>query len=137
MSNSFALELQKGVRAALVANSSLTALVAARVYDEPPQNVTYPFVRFGDVQPRSMDTDGSTGADVTFNIEGYSQTTGRVEATQIAEAVRTALHRQEGSVSLTGFNLIEMRCETYVVDRDREGRGHNANIIFTALMETA
>jgi hypothetical protein len=137
MSNSFALELQKGVRAALVANSSLTALVAARVYDEPPQNVTYPFVRFGDIQPRSMDTDGSTGADVTFNIEGYSQTTGRVEATQIAEAVRTALHRQEGSVSLTGFNLIEMRCETYVVDRDREGRGHNANIIFTALMETA
>ena len=137
MSNSFALELQKGVRAALVANSSPTALVAARVYDEPPQNVTYPFVRFGDIQPRSMDTDGSTGADVTFNIEGYSQTTGRVEATQIAEAVRTALHRQEGSVSLTGFNLIEMRCETYVVDRDREGRGHNANIIFTALMETA
>ena len=137
MSNSFALELQKGVRAALVANNSLTALVAARVYDEPPQNVTYPFVRFGDIQPRSMDTDGSTGADVTFNIEGYSQTTGRVEATQIAEAVRTALHRQEGSVSLTGFNLIEMRCETYVVDRDREGRGHNANIIFTALMETA
>lgn len=137
MSNSFALELQKGVRAALVANSSLTALVTARVYDEPPQNVTYPFVRFGDIQPRSMDTDGSTGADVTFNIEAYSQTTGRVEATQIAEAVRTALHRQEGSVSLTGFNLIEMRCETYVVDRDREGRGHNANIIFTALMETA
>ena len=137
MSNSFALELQKGVRAALVANSSLTALVAARVYDEPPQNVTYPFVRFGDIQPRSMDTDGSTGADVTFNIEGYSQTTGRVEATQIAEAVRTALHRQEGSVSLNGFNLIEMRCETYVVDRDREGRGHNDNIIFTALMETA
>jgi len=137
MSNSFALELQKGVRATLVANSGVTALVAARVYDEPPQNVTYPFVRFGDIQPRSMDTDGSTGADVTFNIEAYSQTTGRVEATQIAEAVRTALHRQEGSVSLTGFNLIEMRCETYVVDRDREGRGHNANIIFTALMETA
>jgi hypothetical protein len=137
MSNSFALELQKGVRATLVANSGVTALVVARVYDEPPQNVTYPFVRFGDIQPRSMDTDGSTGADVTFNIEAYSQTTGRVEATQIAEAVRTALHRQEGSVSLTGFNLIEMRCETYVVDRDREGRGHNANIIFTALMETA
>ena len=137
MSNSFALELQKGVRATLVANSGVTALVAARVYDEPPQNVTYPFVRFGDIQPRSMDTDGSTGADVTFNIEAYSQTTGRVEATQIAEAVRTALHRQEGSVSLTGFNLVEMRCETYVVDRDREGRGHNANIIFTALMETA
>ena len=37
MSSGFALELQKGLRAALVADSSLTALVAARVYDEPPQ----------------------------------------------------------------------------------------------------
>jgi len=137
MSNSFALELQKGIRAALVANSGVTALVSTRVYDEPPQNVTYPFVRFGDIQPRSADTDGSTGAEVTFNVETYSQTTGRVEATQIAEAIRTALHRSEGSVTLSGFNLIELRCETYVVDRDREGRGHNGNVIFSAILETA
>ena len=41
---SFALELQKGVRAALVADSNITALVSTRVCDEPPQNVTYPFV---------------------------------------------------------------------------------------------
>jgi len=137
MSNSFALELQKGIRAALVANSGVTTLVSTRVYDEPPQNVTYPFVRFGDIQPRSADTDGSTGAEVTFNVETYSQTTGRVEATQIAEAIRTALHRSEGSVTLAGFNLIELRCETYVVDRDREGRGHNGNVIFSAILETA
>ena len=134
---SFALELQKGVRAALVADSNITALVSTRVYDEPPQNVTYPFVRFGDLQPRSMDTDGTTGAEVTFNVEAYSQTTGRVEATQIAEAVRNALHRSEGSVTLSGINVIELRCETYVVDRDREGRGHNGNIIFSAMLETA
>ena len=137
MSNSFALDLQKGIRAALVANSGVTTLVSTRVYDEPPQNVTYPFVRFGDIQPRSADTDGSTGAEVTFNVETYSQTTGRVEATQIAEAIRTALHRSEGSVTLAGFNLIELRCETYVVDRDREGRGHNGNVIFSAILETA
>ena len=42
MSNSFALELQKGIRAALVADSGVTALVSTRIYDEPPQNVTYP-----------------------------------------------------------------------------------------------
>ena len=106
MSNSFALELQKGIRAALVADSGVTALVSTRIYDEPPQNVTYPFVRFGDIQPRSMDTDGSTGAEVTFNVEAYLQTTGRVEATQIAEAVRNALHRSEASVTLSGINVI-------------------------------
>ena len=128
MSNSFALALQKVIRAALVADSGVTALVSARIYDEPPQNVTYPFVRFGDIQPRSMDTDGTTGAEVTFNVEAYSQTTGRVEATQIAEAVRNALHRSEGYVTLFGINVIELRCETYVINRDRQGRGHNGNV---------
>ena len=44
---SFALELQRGVRAALVADSNIMALVSTRVYDEPPQNMTYPFARFG------------------------------------------------------------------------------------------
>ena len=90
MSSGFPLELQKGLRAALVADSCLTALVAARVYDEPPQAPIYPFVRFGGIQPRSADTDGRTGAEVTFNVEGYLQTAGRFEATQIAQAVRNA-----------------------------------------------
>ena len=48
----FALELQQGVRAAFVADSDITPLVSNRVYDQPPQNATYPFVRFGDLQPR-------------------------------------------------------------------------------------
>lgn len=71
---SFALELQKSVRAALVADSNITALVSTRVYDEPPQNVTYPFVRFGDLQPRSMDTDDATGPDLTALSETVSAT---------------------------------------------------------------
>ena len=33
---SFVLELQKSVRAALVGDSNITALVGTRVYDEPP-----------------------------------------------------------------------------------------------------
>ena len=77
----FALELQNGIRSTLRVWSAVTALVNTRIYDEPPRNATYPFVRFGDLQLRSMDTDGTTGAEVTFNVEAYSQTTGRVEAT--------------------------------------------------------
>ena len=98
--------MQKGLRATLAADDSPTALVAACVYDEPLQAPKYPFVRFGDIQPRSTDTDGSTGAEVTFNVEGYSQTTGRVEAKQIAETVRNALQRPELFVTLSGIHII-------------------------------
>ena len=51
--------------------------------------------------------------------------------------MRNALHRSEGLVTLSGLNVIELRGETYEVDRDREGRGHNANVILTAILETA
>jgi len=137
MSNGFALEVQKGVRTTLLAASDVTDLVSTRIYDEPPTTVAYPFIRFGNITPNADDTDGSLGAEVSFEIEAFTQTTGRVEATQIAEAVRAALHRQEGSVTLTGFNLIEMRCENYVVVRNADERGHRASVILTAMLETA
>lgn len=135
--NGFALELQKGVRARLAALSSITDLVSTRIYDEPPTSVTYPFIRFGNITPSADDTDGRVGADVSFEIEAFSQATGRVEATQIAEAIRAALHRSESSVSLTGFHLIELRCENYVVTRNSDERGHRASVILTANLETA
>ena len=135
--NGFALELQKGVRARLASLSSITDLVSTRIYDEPPTSVTYPFIRFGNITPSADDTDGRVGADVSFEIEAFSQATGRVEATQIAEAVRAALHRSENNVSLTGFNLIELRCENYVVTRNSDERGHRASVILTANLETA
>ena len=136
MSDGFALALQKGVRAALVANSGVTNLVD-RVYDEPPTSVSYPFIRFGNITPNADDTDGSIGAEVSMNIEAFSQATGRVEATQVAEAVRAALHRSESSVTVTGFNLIEMRCDMYVVTRNSDDRGHTASVIMTAMLENA
>ena len=131
MSNGFALELQKAVRTRLTADSATTALVSTRIYDEPP------FIRFGCIVPRADDTDGSTGADVTLYIEAFSQTTGRVEATQILEAVRTALHRQETNVSLTGFHLIDLRCENYMVEKNVDDRGHKGSILFNANIQTA
>lgn len=137
MSNGFGLELQKAVRAALVADSGVTALVSTRIYDEPPHNVTFPYVRFGSIEPQTQDTDGSTGAEVSFDLMGFSRATGRVEATRIAEAIRAALHRQESSVTLSGYNLIELRCETYFVNNENDERGHTASVIMSALLETA
>ena len=137
MSDSYALALQKAVRARLVGDSTITNLVSTRVYDEPPAEPAYPFIRFGDITPRTADTDGSLNAEVALNIEAYSRATGRVEAAQIAEAIRTSLHRSEANVSVAGFHLIELRCEAYFVDRDREGRGYSVNVVLSAMLETA
>jgi Protein of unknown function (DUF3168) len=138
MADGFALALQKGLRAALVANSGVTALVSTRVYDEPPQNVMFPFLRFGDITPNAFDTDNKVGAWVYITLEASSRSaSGRVEAVQIVEAVNAALHRQEASVTVTGFTLVELIFQTHSVTREPDGRGYTAVIALRALLETA
>ena len=138
MADGFALALQKGLRAALVANAGITALVSTRVYDEPPQGVTFPYLRFGDITPTAFDTDTKVGATVDISLEANSRSaSGRVEAVKIVEAVNAALHRQEASVTVTGFTLVELIFETHNVTRDPDGRGYTAVIALRALLETA
>lgn len=136
MSDGFALALQKGLRAALAADAGVAALVSSRIYDEPPQNVTFPYIRFGDITPNAFDTDTALGASVDISIEVHSRSaSGRVEAARIVEAVRAALHRQEASVTVAGHTLVELIFQVFSVTRDDEGRGYTAVIALQAMLE--
>jgi hypothetical protein len=136
MADGFALALQKAVLQTLRANTGVTDLVSNRIYDEPPQNVTFPYLRFNDITSRAFDTDTIEGTQIALSFEAHSRSaSGRVEATQIAEAVREALHRQEGSINVAEFNIVEMIYLTYNVDRETDGRGHTAVIAFQAMLE--
>jgi hypothetical protein len=136
MADGFALAIQKGLRARLVANAGVTAIVSTRVYDEPPQAVTFPYLRFDQITANAFDTDSTLGSVVDITIEANSRSaSGRVEAVQIVEAVRAALHRQEANVTVTGFTLVELIFQTYSVTRDTDGRGYTAVIALQALLE--
>jgi hypothetical protein len=136
MADGFSLALQKGLRAALAANSGVTSIVSTRIYDEPPQNVTFPYIRFGDIEPSAFDTDTTEGSLVSVSIEAHSRSaSGRVEAAQMVEAVKEALHRQEASVTVAGHTLVELIFQTFSVTRDGEGRGYTAVIALQAMLE--
>jgi hypothetical protein len=138
MADNFALATQKGIRAALVANSGVTDLVSSRIYDEPPQDVTFPYVRFNTIAPNAFDTDTAEGALVDISLEAHSQSaSGRVEAVGIAEAVKQALHRNEASVTVAGYTLVELIFETISVTRDNDGRGYTAVVSLQAMLDTA
>ncbi len=137
MADGFGLALQKGIRTRLINFTDLTALISTRVYDEPPADVVFPYLRFVEVQPRIFDVDDKTGARVDLTMRAHSRSaSGRVESTQVVEAVRAALHRQEASVTTTGFNLIELIFEDYFAERDADGRGYTSYISFNVMMET-
>jgi hypothetical protein len=136
MADGFALAIQKGLRARLVANAGVTTIVSTRVYDEPPQAVTFPYLRFDQITANAFDTDSTLGSVVDITIEANSRSaSGRVEAVQMVEAVRAALHRQEANVTVTGFTLVELIFQTYSVTRDTDGRGYTAVIALQALLE--
>lgn len=136
MADGFALSIQKGIRAALAADATVSGIVGTRIYDEPPQDVTFPYMRFGDIQPSAFDTDTTEGAEVSISVEAHSRSaSGRVEAVQMVEAVKEALHRQELSVTVAGHNLVELIFQTYYVTRDDEGRGYTAVIVLQAMLE--
>lgn len=138
MADGYALATQVGVLAALKANSGVTNLVSSRIYDEPPQDVVFPYLRFNTIQPNAFDTDTAQGALVDISLEAHSRSaSGRVEATQIAEAVQAALHRQETSVTVVGYTLVELIFDTISVTRDSEGRGYTAVIALQAMLDTA
>lgn len=138
MADGYALATQVGVLAALKANSGVTDLVSTRIYDEPPQDVVFPYLRFNTIQPNAFDTDTAQGALVDISLEAHSRSaSGRVEATQIAEAVQAALHRQETSVTVVGYTLVELIFDAISVTRDSEGRGYTAVIALQAMLDTA
>ena len=136
MADGFALSLQKALRATLVADADLTTIVSQRIYDEPPQDVVFPYVRFNDIQPSAFDTDTIEGVLIDVSFEAQSRSpSGRVEAVQIVEAIKAALHRQEQSVAPTGFVLVELIFQTFSVTRNPDGRGYAAVISFQAMLE--
>lgn len=138
MADGYALATQKGILAALKAASGVTDIVSTRIYDEPPQDVVFPYLRFNTIQPNAFDTDTAEGALVDISLEAHSRSaSGRVEATQIAEAIQAALHRQETSVTVSGYTLVELIFETISVTRDSDGRGYTAVIALQAMLDTA
>ena len=138
MADGYALATQKGLLAALKAASGVTDLISTRIYDEPPQDVVYPYLRFNTIQPSAFDTDTAQGSLVDISLEAHSRSaSGRVEATRIVEAVKDALHRQEGAVTVTGYTLVELIFDTISVTRDGDGRGYTAVIALQAMLDTA
>lgn len=131
------LELLAGVMSVLWNDAAVDALVSRRVYDNPPDAPTYPYVRLHALDPSSFDTDNQTGQEVQVGLTVQTDKNSRSEALIIASAVKDALHRKEASFSLPTAHLVEMIWQTTVTRRDADGIRHEAVMSFQATLEDA
>ena len=116
-------EAMAAVRAALVADAGVSALVAGRVVDEPAETIEFPYIRFARVEVARDDTDGATGAIVQMGLEVHSRpVAGRIEASTICGKISPALHRGASEVSLLG--LWDLEVQTWFVERASDGASY-------------
>ncbi|MDE4059770.1 DUF3168 domain-containing protein [Phaeobacter gallaeciensis] len=129
MGDGYVTATMAGLRAALVADPVLAALVDGRVVDEPRQGIAFPYVRFGRLEPVPDDTDHTEGAIVQVGLEVYSRPlSGRVEAARICEAIQAALHRKPGGVAVAGFQVCDVVVQTWAVDRGKDGATYEGRL---------
>lgn len=127
------LELQGEAVKRLKAFAPLTALVGARIYDQPSSRAEHPYVSLGPVQAVSDGAECLTAFEVTMQVDAWSKKVGRVEVSKIAAAVRAALHDHDLSLAENALLSIQHRQTRILPDPDNQIS--HAAIEFVALVE--
>jgi len=100
--------LQEAIFSRLNGDSTLGDLITG-VFDGVPDDTALPVVVIG---PSTTSDDGSKtldARDYIFNVDVFSDYRGMKETKNILQRVYTLLH--EVDVSVSGANLIDLRCE--------------------------
>lgn len=119
--------------AMILALRSAVPAVSNRVYDRAPQNVAFPYISIGNWE--QLD-DGGQGLDVVeifAPVEVWSRAVGQVEAKQIAETVRVALH--EKPLTLIGVSHAGTHCRSVRMLDENDGVTTRAILEFRVLVD--
>lgn len=126
--------LQAAIIAALAADAGVTALVpVARIYDEPPQNQTFPYIYLGEAQVLPEKYDQVDGSEPHLTIHAYSRRPGFGEVKRVTAAIVAAIDDQPPDV--TGFAVIEFLLEQINYLHDPDGVTRHAAIVFRAVID--
>lgn len=133
-------ELQKAMRAAILADASLKALVSnpVRLYDLVPERAVMPYIAHDqpgttewDVTP--TETDAGYGHEHTIMLHVWSSYEGRKEMSAILYRLEVLF--RDWSPSLTGHRLINIRFQFSDRLRDPDGQAFHGVIQFRMVTE--
>jgi hypothetical protein len=134
MSASWAL--QRGIYQALANDTGLTVLIGgARIYDDPLQSASYPFVSLGQSLIRDWSTGSEDGEEHILTLHVWSRAGGRQESYEIIEAIKGVLH--DKALMLTDHDLVNLRHEFSEVRQDPDGDTYHGILRYRAVTEPA
>lgn len=105
--------LQTAIYTRLTGYAALTtALGGSYVYDHVPQGQDAPYVVIGEDTLSDWDTKDTDGWECTVTIHAWDfAKAGRKSVKTLLGHIHDALHQQEANITVTGFNLIQIRRE--------------------------
>jgi hypothetical protein len=127
--------LQKAIVAVLRVDAATIALVGspARVYDDPPRAVVFPYVGIGAQSVADWDTATERGHLHRLTLDIFSRQSGRKEVRQILSAIEAVLH--DAALTLDGHRLINLRFEFADIYRDEDGETMRGAVRYRAVTE--
>ena len=112
--------------------SAVTSDLSCGVFDDVPQNASYPYIALGEETAVDFSVKDIQGGDLTVNIHVWSQYKGSKETKQIMDKIHDLLHNI--NLSVTGFNLINLRFEFSDIMRDPDGITRHRVMRFRAII---
>lgn len=115
------LEVQKAIVSAMRLDPALIELVDGRVYDEPEDEVTLPYISISHAygQP-AVETLSDEGWESSIQIDIWSRKPGHVEVHRIAKAIVDLLNNAEPALETK--TVVMMRTNDYRTMKDPDGR---------------
>lgn len=129
------LELQAAMKAHLVADSTITALLGTppRLYQDVPSPPTFPYATLGETQESDDSSSCQAASDIYADIHVWSREPGFEQIKRIASAIRLSLHDAELTLASERCVLIEHKVTRHF--RDGEGPVKHSVVTFHANIE--
>lgn len=124
--------VQQAIFDALTGAAALTALLgdgAAGVYDDVPENATFPYVTIGETFLSPFDTKTEIGVEHVVVLHIWSRYEGAKECKQIMTAIYDALNR--AALSVSGQTVVDSRFTFAQTMRDPDGETRHGIQRFT------
>lgn len=119
----------------LTSDAALGAMIDGRVFDGVPQGAVHPFLSLGEITSVPLDGDEGGPIEHRIEIEVHSRSSGRREASEVAEKVTSIL--DGASLAPVGHRLVALRHRETSVTASREGRAYKARIRLRAVTDAS
>lgn len=125
--------LQEAIYTTLRDDPEVSAAVDGRIYDRVPLGAERPYINIADMVSTVQIASCTDCVEIFTNIDVWSESRTKVEATQIARDVTDALHEQDFTLDAP-FDLVDFRRMSQSVADEGEGL-YRARIVFKALID--